>query len=71
MQKSETPPSRFCPVSGNWGELGIPNLTRMSLIKCYARLQDSRVTTFTASGLLRENQQGVKLLPPPLQIRVN
>ena len=22
-------------ISGDWGELGIPNLARMSLIKCY------------------------------------
>ena len=28
-------------------------------------LQNARVTTFTASELLRENQQGVKLPPTP------
>ena len=26
-------PSEFCPISGDWGELGMPNLARMSLIK--------------------------------------
>ena len=28
-------PSEFYPMSGDWGELWIPNLVRMSLIKCY------------------------------------
>ena len=35
IQKSEKPPSEFCPVSGDSGDLGIPNLTRKSLIKYY------------------------------------
>ena len=35
IRKSEIPPSEFCPISGDWGELGIPNLARMSLIKRY------------------------------------
>ena len=30
IRKSETPPFEFCPISGNWGELEIANLTRMS-----------------------------------------
>ena len=29
------PPSEFCQKSGNWNELGLPDLARMSLIKCY------------------------------------
>ena len=33
--KSEIPPSKFCPISGDWGELWIPNLAWMSLIECY------------------------------------
>ena len=28
-------PSEFSPISGDWRRLGIPNLARMSLIKCY------------------------------------
>ena len=35
IQKSEIPPSEFCPISGDWGELWIPNLARMSLIEFY------------------------------------
>ena len=27
----EIPPSEFCPISGDWCELGIPNLARMFL----------------------------------------
>ena len=57
IRKSEIPPSEFCPISGDWGGLGIPNLARMSLIKCYGMLQNVRVTAFTVSELLRVNQQ--------------
>ena len=31
----EIPPSEFRPISGDSGELEIPNLERMSLMKCY------------------------------------
>ena len=31
----EIPLPDFCPISGDWGELGIPNLAEMSLIKFY------------------------------------
>ena len=57
IRKSEIPPSEFCPISGDWGELWIPNLAQMSLIKCYWMLQNARVTAFTVSELLRENPQ--------------
>ena len=51
-------PNEFCPIFGDWGKLEIPNLSRMSLIKCYWMLQNTRVTAFTNPKLLRENQQG-------------
>ena len=35
--RSEIPLSEFCPVSGDWGELGVPNLAEMFLIKSYLR----------------------------------
>ena len=63
-RKSEIPPSEFCPISGDWGKLGIPNLARMSLIKCYRILQNTRVTAFTVSELLKENQHRGKITPP-------
>ena len=56
--KSEIPPSEFCPISGDWGKLWIPNLAWMSLIECYRMLQNSRVTIFTIFELLREIQLG-------------
>ena len=65
VRKSEIPPSEFCPISGDWGKLGIPNFARMSLIKSYWILQNARVTAFTVSELLRENQQGGKISPLP------
>ena len=63
IRKSEIPPSEFWQISGDWGELGIPNLARMSPIKCYWMLQNARVTAFTVFELLKENQQGIKLPP--------
>ena len=71
-QKSEIPPSGFCPISGNWGNLGIPNLARISLIKCYWMLQNARGTTFTVSELLRKTQQeGGGITPSPTRLRVS
>ena len=55
--KSEIPPSQFCAISGDWEKLEIPNLARMSLIKCYWMMQIARVIAFSISELLRENQQ--------------
>ena len=56
--KSEIPPSKFCSIYGNWGKLEIPNLSRMSLMKCYWMLQNARFTAFTVSALLRETSRG-------------
>ena len=66
IRKSEIPPSEFCPISGDWGKLWIPNLARMSPIKYYWMLQNSRVTALTVFELLRENQLAGVKLPPSL-----
>ena len=63
IRKSEMPLYEFCTILGDWDELGIPNLARMSLIKCYLGLQNARVTTITVSELLRQNQQVDKVNP--------
>ena len=67
IRKSEIPPSEFFRISGDWGELWIPNLQRMSLVECYWILENYRVTAFTVIVLLRKNELGggVKLTPPP------
>ena len=70
IRKSKIPPSEFCPISGDWSKLGIPNLARMALRKCYWILQNTRVTAFTVSKLLRENQQWGKISPPPPPSRI-
>ena len=57
IPKLEIPLSEFCVISGDWGELGIPDLVEMYLIKCYWMLQNTRATTFTVSELLRESQR--------------
>ena len=41
IRNSEIPPSEFCPKSRDWVKLGIPNLARMCLIKCYRMLKIS------------------------------
>ena len=51
----EIPSSEFCPISGDLGNLRIPNLAQISLIECYWMLQHARVLAFTVS----------ELLPPP------
>ena len=65
IRKSEIPPSEFCQIPGDWDELEIPNSAGMSIMKCYWMLQNARVTAFTVSELLRENQQGVRGINPP------
>ena len=56
--KSEIPLSEFCPISGDWGKLGILDLVRKSLIKYIWIVENARVTAFTVSVLLRETQHG-------------
>ena len=68
IRKLKIAPSEFCPICGDWCELRIPNLARTSLIKCYRMLENARVTAFTVSVLLRENQHEwakTKLPYPP------
>ena len=64
--KSEIPPSEFFLISGDWSKLATPNLARSSSIKCYWILKNSKVTTFTVSELLRENQHEGEVKLPPL-----
>ena len=64
IRKPEIHLCEFCPISGYWGELGIPKLTEMSLIKYNWMLQNAGVTAFTVSALLKENQQGGKITAP-------
>ena len=54
IRKSEIRPSEFGWRSGDWVEQGIPNAARTSLIKCYWMPQNARVTVFTVSELIRE-----------------
>ena len=55
IPKIGTLPSEFFPMAGDWVKLGIPNLSRMSLIKIQLTLQNAKVTASTVSELLREN----------------
>ena len=53
IKKMETPLSEFCPISGDWGELEIPNLARMSLMKWRVKWMKTLLLTvsFFASTL--------------------
>ena len=57
IRKLEIPSSEFCPISEDWGKLGVPNLAETPLIKCCWVLRNTRVAAFTVSKLLRKNQQ--------------
>ena len=70
IRKLEIHPPEFCPISRDWGKLGIPNLVQISLIKFYWKLQNARGTAFTVFELLTENKQGIKLPTPHTQISV-
>ena len=68
--KSEIPLSEFYPISGDWGELWIPNLAHMSLIECHWMLHNSRVTAFTVFESLKENQLGEVAIPEVQSVSV-
>ena len=50
IRKSETLPSKFCPIFGDWDKLGIPNLTPVSLIKCYWMAQNAMYRFWVIKG---------------------
>ena len=58
IRKQELPPPDFCPMSGDCGELEMPNSARLSLIKFCWMLQHDRVTPFL-SYLRKTNKIGV------------
>ena len=70
IQISEIPLSEFCALCRGWSMLGIPNLARMSLIKCYWMLQNAKVTAFIVTELLRENQLTLNTPPSPLVTQI-
>ena len=67
IQKSEIPPSAFCPISGDWDELWIPNLTKMFLIECYWMLKNSGGYSFYYFRVIKGKPTG----EAPTQIRVS
>ena len=61
--QSETTLSEFCPISGDWGELVIPNLAGMSK-KIFLNTATWQVYNFYFSEFLRKNKHGGKLPHP-------
>ena len=64
--KSEIPPSEFCPISGDWGELWIPNLARMSnrMLLNAAKFQGYSFNRFWVIKGKPTGGREVKLRPP-------
>ena len=56
------PPVWFSPISGDWGELVIPNLAWMSQIKSYLMQQITKLTDFTAFKLAHVKHQPHKMI---------
>ena len=74
MELEITPPE-FCQTSRERDQSRLPYLAGMSLKKCYCMLQNARVTAFSVSELLKENQQGrglkLPLDPSPRSVLTN
>ena len=61
IRKLEIPPFEFCPLSGDYGKLGILNLVQTPLIKSHWMLQNARVTAFIVSEVFWNNHQRGKI----------
>ena len=57
-------PCTFCLIYGAWGQLGMPKLEQMSLMKFYWMQQNARLRAFTISQLSRKNQQRMQINYP-------
>ena len=69
IRKSEIPPFQFCPISGDWGELWVSNLARMSN-RMLLNAAKFRGYSFYRSWVIKGKPTGgggVKLLPLPSQ----
>ena len=67
--KSEVPPSEFCPISGDWGLLGIRNLARFSLVKSCWISAKVRVTTITLPEGKPTRSGKVKIRPTQIEVK--
>lgn len=56
-ENKNTPPE-FCPISADWGDLQIPNLAGLSLIKNYLMLKNNMLTAFTVPKFFGKNIRG-------------
>ena len=69
---SEIPPSEFCPISGDWDKLGIPNLARIFSNEILLNAPKCQGYSFYHFWIIKGKPTGggVKL-PSTTQIRVN
>ena len=58
IRKSEISPSQFCLISRDLGELVIPTLLWMSLIKSYVMLQNPRLYSFYCFWVIKAKPTG-------------
>ena len=72
IQKLETHPSEFCPISGSWGKLEIPNLAWMSLTKMLLNAAKCQGYSFYHFWVItgKPIKKGCKITPCLAQIRL-
>ena len=56
IRKSEIPQSEFCPISGNWGNLEIPNFGVNISSKMLLNVSKCQDYNFYHFGVFKENQ---------------
>ena len=58
MSKSEIPPFEFCPIPGDWGELAIQDLARMSSMKMLLNAAKSQCYSFSCFLVFKKKATG-------------
>ena len=64
--------SKFRPISGDWGKLGMQNLAGISLMKCYWMLENARFTWIIKRKPTGRREGGeVKDAPTQIGVKLN
>ena len=66
IRKLQISQTELCRIFGDWSQLGIPSLARMSLIKCYLMLQNAILQPLLFLSYWGKTNRGSKITPPRL-----
>ena len=67
LWKLEIPLSKFFPISGDWGELGIPNLAKLSLMNAKSlHVAKCQGYSFYRFWVIKGKSTGSKITLPPI-----